>query len=102
MKNTTNFNSFATNGKNRSIRKEQKGFFGPSKMGERFFRMQKNFFSNKNAMKNESHESSTKSDRKPKREELLKTFRSILNVPKTFRPFQKERSVANELKFVVR
>jgi hypothetical protein len=34
---TTNFNSFATNGKNRSIRKEQKGFFGPSKMGRKVF-----------------------------------------------------------------
>jgi hypothetical protein len=39
--------------------------------------MQKNFFSNKNTMKVQH-----KSDRKPKREELLKTFRPILDVPK--------------------
>jgi hypothetical protein len=42
---TTNFSSFATNGKNRSISERAERFF------ERFFRMQKNFFSNKNTMK---------------------------------------------------
>jgi hypothetical protein len=30
-----------------------------------------------------------------------KTFWSILDAPKTFRPFRKGRSVANELQFVV-
>jgi hypothetical protein len=48
---TTNFNSFATNGKNWSIRKEQKGFLAHPKKAERFFRTQKNFFLNKNTIK---------------------------------------------------
>jgi hypothetical protein len=55
---TTNCNSFATNGKNWSIRKEQKGFLAHPKRAERFFRTQKNFFSNKKAVK--ASESSTK------------------------------------------
>jgi hypothetical protein len=48
---TTNFNSFATNGKNSSIRKEQKGFLAHPKRAKRFFRTQKNFFLNKNTIK---------------------------------------------------
>jgi hypothetical protein len=49
--NTTNCNSFATNGKSPSIRKELKGFLAHPKRAERFFRTQKNFFSNKNTIK---------------------------------------------------
>jgi hypothetical protein len=48
---TTNCSSFATNGKNWSIRKEQKGFLAHPKRAERFFRTQKNFFLNKNTIK---------------------------------------------------
>jgi hypothetical protein len=39
------------NGENWSIRKEQKGFLAHPKRAERFFRTQKNFFSNKNTIK---------------------------------------------------
>jgi hypothetical protein len=70
-------------------------FLAHPKRAERFFRTQKNFFLNKKATKVQ------KGDRKRKREELLKIFRPILDVPKTLRPFQKGQSVANELKFVV-
>jgi hypothetical protein len=51
---------------------------------------------------NKSSTKANKSDRKQKREEFLKTFQLILDVPKTFHPFQKGRSVANDLKFVVK
>jgi hypothetical protein len=61
---TTNFTLFATNGKNRSIQKEQKGFLAHPKWAEGFFRTQKNFFSNKNTMK--VNESSTKATENPR------------------------------------
>jgi hypothetical protein len=48
---TTNCNSFATNGKSPSIQKELKGFLAHPKRAERFFRTQKNFFSNKNTIR---------------------------------------------------
>jgi hypothetical protein len=66
--------SFATNAKNRSIWKERESFFGTSKTGRKVF-----------------------SDPKRKREELLKTFQPILNVPKPFAPIQKGWNDANEM-----
>jgi hypothetical protein len=69
---TTNFNSFATNGKNRSIRKEQKGFLAHPKRAARFFRTQKNFFSNKNQQK--QNKSSTKATENRREKSFWKPF----------------------------
>jgi hypothetical protein len=60
---TTNCSSFATNAKNRSIRKEWERFFAHPKWAKRFLRTQKNFFANKTAMKAQQKQPKTEERR---------------------------------------